>query len=653
MRVVFCDNVLIDGARPDAPFDAQPHLGLLSLLAVTLNQGHEGSIFDPSLALMRGTLQLGETFYRDLAWNLLDHDPDILGFTTLGCNLICTCKVATHVKRQRPDLPIMVGGPHATILHREMLRSFDVFDVVVRNEAESTLPAVLDAMAAGASWADELSDVPGLTFWRGEELLSTRPSPLIEDLDQLPWPAYEHYPIETLGLSSIRVEAGRGCPFSCTFCSTASFFGRRYRLKSPVRLIAELDFLHASYGISDFALTHDMFTANKNKVRGFCNAVGDRGYTWSCSARMDCVDPALLATMYEAGCRSIYYGVETGSRRMQKISDKHMDLDLVEPVLDVTARVGMKAVVSMITGFPEETEEDQAATLDLLGDCLRRSPQQLGLQLHLLTPEPGTALYQQYADRLSYDGYVTDFNFATLEEDDDAVMSSAPELFMTHHYYATVLPRRQHVFAERSFQLLLHLGFPLLRRMLRDFDGRLSHLVRTLRSFAGDEARTLDLRALSAFARHHWGPVHPVTSAVRFLVAGNQLRRRVLTAPLPDHAGSYRLDPSTALLRDIHDVPALLAALDQEPTTLDDERCGRVLDGLLLFVQQERPHDVRAFEVDGVALALVEWLIEPRASADLARWLAQFDGNALVLKKLAERLCNIGVVVSPAEVGER
>src|SRR5262249_2468707 len=111
-----------------------------------------------------------------------------------------------------------------------------------------------------------------------------------------------HYPIRELGLTTLSVEAGRGCPFQCTFCSTASFFGRKYRLKSPEKLCEELDFLHAEYGLGHFSLTHDLFTVDRRKVIAFCREVAGRGYSWDCSARTDCVDEELLALMSEAGC---------------------------------------------------------------------------------------------------------------------------------------------------------------------------------------------------------------------------------------------------------------------------------------------------------------------------------------------------------------
>ena len=92
-----------------------------------------------------------------------------------------------------------------------------------------------------------------------------------------------------------------------------------------------------------------------------CHAMLERNYTWSCSARVDCVDPELLELMWEAGCRDIYFGIEAGSARMQAISRKRLDLDLVEPTLDVTSRLRIRTVTSFITGYPEEEKEDRTA----------------------------------------------------------------------------------------------------------------------------------------------------------------------------------------------------------------------------------------------------------------------------------------------------
>ena len=152
------------------------------------------------------------------------------------------------------------------------------------------------------------------------------------------------------------LELGRGCPFACTFCSTNDFFRRNFRLRTPERVIADMRTIAAKYGIRSFALVHDMFTVDRRKVAGFCDAMiaSGEGFQWSCSARTDCVDEQLLALMASAGCRGIFYGIEAGSVRMQKIIDKHLDPARAEEVIDLTEQLGMRTTVSLITGFPKK-----------------------------------------------------------------------------------------------------------------------------------------------------------------------------------------------------------------------------------------------------------------------------------------------------------
>ena len=133
-----------------------------------------------------------------------------------------------------------------------------------------------------------------------------------------------------------------------------------------------MDGLNSIYGFNVFKLNHDLFTVNRKKVVEFCHAMLERNYTWSCSARVDCVDPDLLELMWQAGCRDMYFGIEAGSARMQAISRKRLDLDLVEPTLDITSRLGMRTVTSFITGYPEEEKEDQDSTLNLAARLLCR-----------------------------------------------------------------------------------------------------------------------------------------------------------------------------------------------------------------------------------------------------------------------------------------
>jgi radical SAM superfamily enzyme YgiQ (UPF0313 family) len=350
MHLLFVDNLLYEDFGEGPTFEPQPHGGLMSLVAVARTGGHRAEVIDPRWEIVSGRLQLDATVADTLAALIAARNPDVVGFTALGCNFVLVIKTATALRRLRPGMPILLGGPHASILHQQILEKFDVFDVVARHEAERTLLPILDHLGDR-----QFGEIPGISYRNAAGDVVCNPGkPLIEDLDELPMPAYDAYPIAEMiakqNFEKIPVEAGRGCPFSCTFCSTATFFGRRYRLKSAARLLTEMDHLHHTYGFTRFSLTHDLFTVNRKKILEFCEVVGDRGYHWGCSARVDCVDDELLRAMEHAGCSSIYFGIETGSKRMQSISCKRLDLDLVEPLVTLAASLDIKTTASFITG---------------------------------------------------------------------------------------------------------------------------------------------------------------------------------------------------------------------------------------------------------------------------------------------------------------
>jgi radical SAM superfamily enzyme YgiQ (UPF0313 family) len=608
----------------------QPHLGLISLIAMLEQQGHTGILLDPKIQVAQGLWPLDEELYTRIASAVLAHEPDVVGMTSLGCNFICTVKVAGYLKKARPDLPILLGGPHATVLDKIILNRFPQFDAIARNEAERTIVPLIEEVRSRNLWK-----IPGITFRVKDTIWENAGEGIIQDLDELPIPAYHAYPIRELKLTSLRVDAGRGCPFQCTFCSTAAFFGRKYRLKSAAKLVGELDFLNRQFGVVDFALSHDLFTVNRHKVREFCDAVEGRGYTWKCSARMDCVDAELLEKMAASGCRSIYYGIESGSRRMQKIAKKHLDLSLFDPLLDVTQNLGMAATVSFITGYPEETAEDQEATLDLMASCFapprRRSP--LNVQLHLLTPEPGTELLHQYPDKIAYDGHVSDFNFPSLEKDDAAVTEANPTVFVNHHYFPSVLPRDRHIFVTEIYQTLYALGFPLLDYMTRSIGTKFSAAVESMYGWYRSENRTgpIDGAFLEAFMAARFGPRHHLAGLVRYMLRAADLRRAVSRYPAfrqpassPDQV--YRLDSYSRIVREVPDCPKLLDYLLARPSERPPAGMIRARHNFLLQMQPGDSDTVRNFTLTDAAAAVLDSFDEPRSISEFERDFPKLTG---------------------------
>src|SRR6266403_2400548 len=478
MKIVFVQNFLLDNSGLPSDENLFPHLGLISLIAQIEESRHVPLLYDPMLELQKGQLSRDSSIYDDVAEQLLQTEPAAIGLTALGCNFIAVVKIARRVKERRPKTLILLGGPHPTVLESQIMTSFTDFDVLVRGEAEETIVPLLDALDSGK----ELSAVPGISYRDGSRVCRSMVDAGVMDVDKLSMAAFHFYPIHELKMRSMRVEAGRGCPFHCTFCSTATFFGRKYRVKSAGKLVSELKSLNNTYNITEFSLQHDLFTVNRRKVLEFCEEVRACSFLWTCSARIDCVDSELLREMARAGCRGIYFGVETGSSSLQELVKKRLDISLLQPTLKYAKEFGISVTTSFITGFPSETFSDLEATLDCLDSCLRISPTTTSLQLHLLTPEPGTALYEENKNQLLYDGHISDFNFPPLGEDESALLCGNPDIFMNHHFYRTELPRATFVGVTTVFAYLGALGGPLLQAVMECLEMTLSSLLFTILS---------------------------------------------------------------------------------------------------------------------------------------------------------------------------
>ncbi|WP_299281772.1 radical SAM protein [uncultured Tateyamaria sp.] len=637
MKLLLVDNILFEGGIEAPRFDPQPHLGLMSLVAVAHQTGFDASILNPRQLLLDGDLRLDRELYGAMAEAIAQSGVDAVGFTALGCNIHCVVQIAQALKKLDPDCPVLLGGPHATILHRELLEAFSCFDIIARHEAEHSLPLVLKALDANL----DLGGIPGITFRSANnQIVENAPGHIIEDLDLLPVPDYDAYPLERFGLEEIRVEAGRGCPFSCTFCSTATFFGRQYRLKSPERLVSEMDKLYEQHGFTQFKLNHDLFTVNRKMVLAFCEAVRTRRYQWSCSARMDCVDPTLLEAMAKAGCNDIYFGVEAGSARMQEITKKRLDLNLIAPTLAETSRLKIKSTTSFIAGYPQEEQADLNATLDavgashLCGHSLNQS------QLHLLTPEPGTELMNLYEDTLVLDQHVSEFNFPRLAPDDDALLARYPKIFPNHHHFQTRISRKQLIFVTDLWPILYELERPILARLISAHNGSLSSLANNFYDWASDtDFCSPSLDHLAAYIANRFGAAAPVSSIARFEALKTALLRPEPSSDdvLLDEKGSaLRLSPEARLLPACHDVPALLT---------DSVDAAELSNWILL----RKEGNVRLYSVGEETLSLLGLFQKPASYEEIIlNFLAQ-DGPVPAPEDLAA-LVDLGALERVSEV---
>jgi len=278
-------------------------------------------------------------------------------------------------------------GAHPTAWPEAMLRRTGARGVIV---GEPEGPAAELGLAAGPEGIPGLARIEGGLLRRGP----TRPP---VDLDALPPPAYDLLPrgayrYEILGGDFMVFELSRGCPDACLFCSQA-MYGRPWRVRDPARVAAEVALAAAQHGTRTAYFMDLEFTRPAEAVRELCRrlvALG-RPLRWCCQTRVDLVDAPLLATMRDAGCELVHYGVESGSPRVLDTLGKGIRLDQAERAVRLTREAGMRSAAFFMLGFPGESRAELRETLRF---SRRLDPDYASF--HVAVPYPGTAFYSRF-----------------------------------------------------------------------------------------------------------------------------------------------------------------------------------------------------------------------------------------------------------------
>jgi tRNA A37 methylthiotransferase MiaB len=383
-------------------------VGLLSLIAMVRRERPDitAELFDLNRSIITGTVPLNRNFYDVIARKICSRKPDVVGFMTECDSYHHVLQIVAHIRKIAPACFVVLGGPHASAVSKPTLLKCESVDAVVLNEGELTFVDLLEMIEAGRRRA-----VPGTLIrdasahGRSVALIDGGPRKLIEDLDDLPIPAYDLYRPEAG--EEIFLEVGRGCPFKCRFCSTAPFWSRRHRVKSVERILREIDVVQGLFGTRRVHFTHDLFTASRRWVESVCHALSLAGVPvrWTCSARADTVDEELLGLMSRAGCDAIYFGIESGSRRILRDIGKNISLEHSLQAVRTCQEVGIKANAGFIVGFPTEDPKSFRDTLLAFEQVLR-----LGCRpTHIFAycPFAGSSMYVDLP-MLTCDGHFVD-----------------------------------------------------------------------------------------------------------------------------------------------------------------------------------------------------------------------------------------------------
>jgi radical SAM superfamily enzyme YgiQ (UPF0313 family) len=386
--------------NPPAPSGSTGHLpfallGLGYLAAVLEKNQYEVDVID---------CQVLKLSYEEFRSELGKRQPNIVGITSTTLTYKSGLQIAKIAKEVCPSCLTVMGGPHVTFWDDKALQECPSLDVIVRREGEYTLLELVQKVEAGKSFGDML----GITYRKDGKIIRNPDRPYIEDLDSLPFPARHLWPMERLREYEdiLYLAASRGCVFWCEFCATVRMHGRKFRMRSPKNIVDELEFLHKTYGVDKFTFCDDAFTVDQARIEELCREITDRKLKiqWNCGTRVDMVTRELLVKMKEAGCISVWFGVESGSQQVLDAMKKGISIAQTIRVLGWVRELELKPVPNVILGFPGETKETAWKTIKFVEKI---SPDDVGFY-NVATPFPGTPMY----DLVKENGWlkVTDFD---------------------------------------------------------------------------------------------------------------------------------------------------------------------------------------------------------------------------------------------------
>lgn len=365
------------------------NLGLAMIASVLRNDGHEIDVLDVHL------LGLSEDQVRT---ELGKRTYDALGIGGLSNSFRQIRRIISLSKEVHPAIPV-VGGNMVVTASPELFMRYTQADIAVVDEGEETAVELFRAMQE----RKELKSVRGIWIREGGKFFPTPSRPRILDLDKLPFPAWDLFPMDRFfnrRLSrfgfALNISTTRGCPYDCHYCSRS--FGRKVTYRSAESIFSEILWLKERYPMLDhIVFGDDLFMAHRERNERFCELMIEKnpGITWAASARVNLVEEKILRLMKRAGCIfNFSFGLESGSQLMLNAMNKAATVAQAENALRIVRAVGFQPGGSFIIGYPGETRETLQETLAFIRR-MRLPP----TKFFFATPYPGTHLYRIARER--------------------------------------------------------------------------------------------------------------------------------------------------------------------------------------------------------------------------------------------------------------
>jgi len=356
--------------------------------------------------------------------------PDVVGISVITSEAEHMHRLAGHLKKEFPNIPIVIGGPHASADTEEILADGNI-DYAVLHEGENTFLELVEALWQGKYTGNIL----GIAYRRNGKLMINPPRPYIEDLDALPFPAWDlidfraYYDVQRLLIlyrnrEYMPIFTSRACPYRCTYCH--NIFGKGFRSRSADNVLAEMRELYHNYGIREFEIYDDCFNQNgprsKEILRRFAKSeMQDAWLYFPNGLRTDIVDDETIQLWRQARVFRIGIAVESASQRIQKLIKKNNKLDKIKDVVRKASKEGIILHGFFMLGFPTEKREELHKTIRFALDSELDTA-----SFFIVNPFKGTELaemakamdvdFREDADR--YDFFRARFNLSQVSDEE-------------------------------------------------------------------------------------------------------------------------------------------------------------------------------------------------------------------------------------------
>jgi anaerobic magnesium-protoporphyrin IX monomethyl ester cyclase len=344
-------------------------------------------------------------------------NPEIVGITCSSATYRRCVETAQAVKEVLPSCKVVVGGWHPSYEPESMLQHPEI-DYVVMGEGERAMVELATSLSKG----EDAKTIAGVASRQKGKIVRTPPK-FISNLDEIPLPARHLLPmhryerkIEYLDVHPVdNISIMRGCPFNCAFCEISRLWGRTCRAFSPSRVVQEIEHLKTNYGTKGIYFINDNFTVRKNLTIELCKLMRESklNIEWVCDTRVDLVSREMLREMKKAGCKTIWFGGESGSPRILEKLNKGVTLEQTEQAFKMCREEEIQTACSFMMGIPGETAADMEATFKF---ARKLDPD--WCRFNIFVAVPGSSLYEEVMQKHLYD-HVEDFVAYVKTEDFD------------------------------------------------------------------------------------------------------------------------------------------------------------------------------------------------------------------------------------------